>query len=377
MRLLALLMCLVVGTVAACAYDPLGVEPAVETDAGNEPDGGDSDDGGDVTEVDLTMAASVQPGCASADGWCERTPMFRADVDAPSEWPGYLNAVAATSPTDVWVAGQNFQILRWTGETWVREHESFGEAKALWVDSAGNGIAVGSDLGSPRKRRVLVRSPEGTWTPLGVPDELQEGELLDVWALVTREGARFWATTGTPLLMESDHGGNILGVELAGRADAIVGVADESGEVELFLGGRDGIGRRDTANELHPESVSAKAQSFFWDSDVVVAVGSREIWSRDLDPEPVWVKTTPVGLQPLAACRSAVAGGVARVAAAGATVHRNTGGSWVMETVTAPDDAVITACATLPLGGGWAVGYVPASDATGRPTGFVLEQKVP
>lgn len=371
MRLLLPLMLLALG--AACAYDPLGIESAREADAGSETDASDS---GDEPEVDLTIAASVEPGCASGTSWCNRTPMFRSDFDATPEWPGYLNAVSATSSASVWVAGHDFQILRWSGETWIQEHKSFGEVRALWMDSSGRGIAVGSDLGSPRKRRVLARSQDGIWTPLALPVRLEEGELLDVWALATDEGdVRFWAATGGELLIESNLEGVIFGSDLPVRVDAVVGVEDGDGNVELYLGGQDGIGRRDASGDVQMESFTAKAKNFFLDSDAVVAVGGREIWSRDPEPTPGWLKTTPARVHPLAACRGAISGAVPRVAASGATIYQTLEGSWVEEKVRAPDDAVITACATLPDGSGWAVGYVIASDGTGRLPGFVLEQK--
>lgn len=355
-------------TLAACAYDPLGIEPVVETDAETEPDGGD--------DVDLAKAASVEPGCAPADGWCNRTPAFREALDAQPQWPGYLSAISAPSSTGVWVAGQDFQILRWDGGTWVQEHKSYGEVKSLWVDAAGHGIAVGSDLGNPRKRRVLLRSPTGDWQPHGLPDELLEGELIDVWARVTDESARFWATTGTEVLIESDPEGAVRGSQIPGRIDAVAGTVGANDEVILYLGGPDGIGMRLPTGEMHVESVTAQAKSFFVDSDAMMAVGGREVWLRNKDPELGWFKSTPAGVRPLAACRSVASGSPMRVTVGPAGIYQRVGDEWVVETVNAPDHAVVTACASLPDGSGWAVGYV-APGAPGKVAGFVLERKAP
>lgn len=343
---------------AACAYDPLGIGVADGPDASTGADAGAGDAGVD----EPVPAESVEPGCPADEGWCERTPHF--SIAGRLQPPSYLNAMASNA-TGVWAAGQDFQILRWTGETWVQEHRSTGEVKAMWIDASGFGLAVGSVPGTVRKRQVMLRRPGGRWSSITLPVDVAEGDLTGVWGVAGDGGVTFRATTGEDVLLEGDETGEVKSLVLPGAAGAIRAL--ENGKLDALLGGS-GIWLIGADGEIEAESTTIRARSFFVSDGAIGAEGDGKVWRRTSGG--LWVGDVAPTKAPVIACGGE---GDPLMLTGGASIVRRDALVWRDETVAAPSQTSLSACLSLPDGSGWAVGYVIA---TGLP-GVVLRQEAP
>lgn len=347
----------------ACAYDPLGIDVDDQPDAAGRADAGlDTTDAGEEGPV---VASRVEPGCPADEGWCERTPHFTREGDDEPRPPGFLTAVTA-SGDGVWAGGQHFQLLRWTGETWVQEHLSAGEVNALWVDASGFGWAVGSVPGVVRKRKIMLRHPDGDWTPLELPTALAEGDLTGVWGVVGEDGVRFRATTGLNVLLEGDETGAIDTVALPEAGRAILPL--EEGSLDALVGGPKGVWRIDAEGAIESESSTVEVHSFFVSEGGIGAEGGGHVWQRGA--LGLWTQDVAPSRPPLVACGGT---GERLMLTGGEGIARREALSWREETVTAPAQTSLSACLSLPDGSGWAVGYV----VTGGLPGLVLRLEAP
>jgi len=342
-------------------------------DAGaSSPDAGNPDDAG--SHANPAADAGVSFACPDG-GWCEVTPYFRHAGNVPAELPDALEAVHGVSARDVWVTGQNFQILHWDGSTWYEEARSWGYAYSIWVEPSGEGFAGGTDLGNPARARMLHRSASGAWTPASLPAEAATMTLSGLWARREQGTLVAYAVGGGPHVLRYDGASGLWSVwkTLDFEPDSVLGDLPSGGDLRLFFGGAAML-MADSGPMSAVESQSFRGTKLAGGhpAGVVWGAGGGQIFERVPGPPPAWVdRTTTRDVRTL--CVPSGAPGPVRAVASGAGIRRRTGGAWVAEGLPADPagEMEIFGCWSADSGEAWAVGFrIPRSG--GRWPGFVL-----
>lgn len=310
-------------------------------------------DQGNATCLDFANTAggslACTAGCTRSTATCF-VPGWRLYVQSPAPTFENLNAVAATSSSDVWAVGDNGTVLHFDGAAWTNVSIAGGK------DLAAVGLRDGKAFVGGEDGVVYAADSKGAWSALN-PTEPKPG-ITALW-LPPQGGGGLYLTTLDGVVWRYGAGGWNQELKLEGVAlHALAGIGDGSSEPTLVVVGSQGSIWRGVIGSSWAQEASGTTETLrgVWGDDQrMTAVGDG---GTLLTCEGgVWSAPTTDMLGSMAAIHG-VAGLAFAVGQAGLVARRDTG-AW----------SRVTAAVAADLRGVW---LTSESDAWAVGTGGAL-----